>query len=551
VWTQVYPLRFITERRRTLVPGPFAPAIAGGRLYTRWGFGAGERREGQEDVRVHVRTWMKDLAAFDLRNGALLWTTAAEEEWRDLYPVSDPSYADGRLYVLALSTPADFAPLVVVCLDAAQGRVLWSRTILENSVWVAAPHARRGREDEGSSRQAFDIVHFGNAVTVSGDALYCATAMGAVARCDARDGLVEWVRSYTRDPPVAAAGLILRRQGSAPVVWNRSVVFLPRDASEVFACNRDSGEILWRHKDERLCEIIGAAEDLLLLRGLRRVVALDLDTGGVAWTLSFRHSLAGKVLLCGRRLLVSAPERILGFDSQSGKAVRGGGGAPPGPLGNLVFFKGDLVGTPVERCGRAAVHFDERVRVWFTDCPLRMITPVPGPIKLDGRPGEWNPGKVSDWEGDHGVCGKLLLAHDAENLYIGLSMAASAFEPQRGLGVSSEGDWLEVELKARGRSHRWGVGPDYRCRALWDTLGGRPLPEGIRAAIGCVASPARLTYEIAVPLRLLGIKALRKRDSSERIGIALVVHHGRHDRGSAQRPSNAVAYIIEYVELMP
>src|SRR5205085_920365 len=97
-----------------------------------------------------------------------------------------------------------------------------------------------------------DVVRYGNPVTISGGRVYCATSMGVVACCDARDGLIVWMRTYSQDRTPLG-----RRQGAAPLVAGRAVVYVPRDAAGLFALDSVTGDMLWQHKDEPAYRALG------------------------------------------------------------------------------------------------------------------------------------------------------------------------------------------------------------------------------------------------------------------------------------------------------
>ncbi len=192
-WTQTNPLGASKDLFGTLIPGPFTPAFDSGRLYARWGMQALGKKGGTVNLLVNV-------AAFDTRTGTQLWSTASHADWQDLAAVNDPTFSDGRLFLLAVSRTQEYSPIYLVCLDAQTGTLVWKREIVQNHTTMA-----------GTPR--LDVVRYGQPVTVFGGAVYCSTNMGVVACCDVRDGLIEWIRSYPQD---RTAGLS-RKMGAAPL----------------------------------------------------------------------------------------------------------------------------------------------------------------------------------------------------------------------------------------------------------------------------------------------------------------------------------------------
>ncbi len=322
-----------------IAPGPFAPVVDAGRVYTRWGVAPVE-----EQPRRDRRGWgylPAGLAAFDARTGALVWSTARSTAWEGLAPVGAPALAEGRLYVLAVDRHRAFAPVSLVCLDPGRGAVVWKRELVDAQTVLYADASKRRRPRFWE----IDVAHFGNAVTVAGGAVYCLTNMGVVVRCDARDGLVEWARTYPRDDGGAAFETLLRRQGAAPVVAGRRVLFVPRDALGAFALDRDTGELLWHNSEDAAMRVLGTAGDLLLLADGRRVAALDLATGKARWQRRFDESVDGRALLAGTSVYVGTAGRLYRLNAASGKVEEEAGWGKGGPLKHLALRGRILLGT--------------------------------------------------------------------------------------------------------------------------------------------------------------------------------------------------------------
>ena len=80
----------------------------------------------------------------------LVWSTAGTAGWADLVPVNDPTFSDGRLFLLAVSRSREYSPTYLVCLNAEQGSVLWKRELVTNHTTLLAP--RRIAESAAVSR---------------------------------------------------------------------------------------------------------------------------------------------------------------------------------------------------------------------------------------------------------------------------------------------------------------------------------------------------------------------------------------------------------------
>jgi outer membrane protein assembly factor BamB len=263
------PLRFPEECLPA--PAPFAPQVEGGRVYTRWGI---ESTGGRD---VFPRT-LKHLAAFDLSSGRPVWTTRPVKGWEELDPISDPVVADARLYVLAVEPhhPILAASLLLVCLDAPTGSLLWKRHLVTSSLCVKG----RAGTDGGLS---IDIARFGGSLAAVRGAVYCQTSAGVLARCDARDGMIEWVRQYQRDAETLPPASILLRHGGRPVVIDDVALFLPRDSISLLALSIDSGSIAWKMSRSECRWLLGPCGGNAILAGDEGLVAVDATSGETVW----------------------------------------------------------------------------------------------------------------------------------------------------------------------------------------------------------------------------------------------------------------------------
>lgn len=298
------------------VPGIFRPAIAGGRVYTRWGMDpAGPCPRG--------------VAAISARTGEIEWSTDTDPAWEDRRPISDPAVSNGRLYILTIQGKSGaILPAALACLDAERGTLLWERPLGSQNP-ALGPGEGYYRRDP-----VIETVRYGSAVTVDRGAVYCATNLGFAARCDARDGMVEWIAIYPRVHVGANLAAILRRQGSAPVVSGDRVIFLPRDGQGLFALDRRTGRRLWEAPLVPAEEAVGLAGDAIVVRGDGHLLALDTASGRVIWDRPFTERMTGPAALVAGGILVALPGRVLRVDAATGAAVEekplGPGEAPGG-----------------------------------------------------------------------------------------------------------------------------------------------------------------------------------------------------------------------------
>ena len=288
----------------TPVPGEFAPAIADGRIYTRWGLDP----TGQSLCAV---------AAFDARTGEVLWSADDDPAWDDLWPASDPAAADGRLYLLAVQEKAGpILPVYLMCLDAASGSLLWQRHLGSHNPAPPLADGSPFRRDT-----TLDQVRYGNAVTVHHGAVYASTNLGIVARCDARDGMVEWVSPYPRTRLGTNWPAVLRRMGASPVVAGDRVIFAPRDYLGVFALDSRTGKTAWDAALVPADEMVGQAGGAVIVRTADTLYAVDAATGRVAWTRRLPEPIRGRPVLADSRLYVATAAELLRFDARTGAAL--------------------------------------------------------------------------------------------------------------------------------------------------------------------------------------------------------------------------------------
>jgi len=306
-------------RRWVTIPGPFAPTVADGLVVTRWGADA-------------ARGLMTGLAAFEADTGAIAWSTQAKPWWESLSPITDPAVADGRVYVLAVrGTPTPVAPVWLVCLDAADGALLWQRFLTSCSVGLP-----RGGGAPRLAAEQVDLAHFGNAPLVHRGAVYCTTNLGFVARCDARDGLVEWVRAYPRMRVGPNLGDAVRRQGATPIccanpkpgtpdpepgLEAEAVVFAPRDYTGVFALDPATGAVLWDVPFVPSHQVVGVAGGALLLRDEERLVAVQGATGRLLWDRRFPEGMEGRAILTGGEVWLRSGDSLCRIAPDTGRTL--------------------------------------------------------------------------------------------------------------------------------------------------------------------------------------------------------------------------------------
>lgn len=322
-----------------LAPAPRRPAVAGQRVVMRGGID----RTGRQPT---------DVRAFDLRSGALLWSTRETNGLGHVWPAGPPVVADGRVYVLVAGRGL-FNEMALVCLDLDTGRQLWQQPLAgQDLVPVAA-------EGSGFARETFDLVRYGAALTVHAGAVYCNSSAGFVVRCDARDGTIDWLHVYERAPVSTNWRRLAARGPTPPRVAGEAVVFAPRDRMGAFALDADTGRLRWDRGFAVSDELLGVAPGVVLTRAFHpltelsteiepvheqryptfatpgeTVAALDMATGQTRWQTFFPQGLAARPAVHGEQLYLSAGDAgVVALDTHTGQAVSGDVASVASPTG--------------------------------------------------------------------------------------------------------------------------------------------------------------------------------------------------------------------------
>ncbi len=319
-----------------ILPGVFRPAIVDGRVVTRWGL-------------EPSRGLLGSVAAFDAASGAMLWSTAGDPDWEGSWPLGDPAVADGRVYVLAApATHLRVLPVLSVslaCMELADGRLLWRRKLASHNYTL--PCSR----ESGFYERHFDLVHHGNAVTVADGAVYCSTNMGFVARCDARDGVVEWTRSYPRVQIGGNALRLVRRRGGRPLVANDLAVFAPRDYPGVFALDRRTGEPRWDNAFAPSAYPVGLTADAALFGDDDHVAALDLASGRTRWYRRFEEGILGRPVVAGDAVYVGTASQLHRIAAATGQTLERTEWGAQGAMQAFALRGRELVGLTEQSAG--------------------------------------------------------------------------------------------------------------------------------------------------------------------------------------------------------
>lgn len=283
-----------------------------------------------------------EVAAWNLAGGALLWRTGDGGDWRQLAPRSEPVASEGCVYVVAAGRkPTTSVSFFLVCLDGDSGGTLWRRGLGTRPLDARLGHSL---QDGGS-------------LCVEQGAVYVSTDAGLAARCDARDGALEWICSYSQregDEPA-------RREGAPPVVADGKVLLAPRDCEGVLALDALTGRALWRNADAAAESLVGTSAGVLVAQQEAGLLALNLQTGTQAWRRDLNAAEAPRAVVAGAEVLAVEGRRLMRLGAGNGAVaeelrLEGQPGAELVPLANgvLAEFAAQPVADPAELPGSVA-----------------------------------------------------------------------------------------------------------------------------------------------------------------------------------------------------
>lgn len=299
------------------------------------------------DGRAIVGTNAGLALALDVRTGRELWRVALRGR-----VASSPALA-GDL-ALFTTTRGD-----VLALDQATGRREWRRRLgapVESSPLVVAGTAYIGTLS--GAVIALDAATGGvrwrarapgdvkASLALAGRTVVVGDYAGRVSAYRARDGRLVW---RTESPGEALRGAGRFYAGPA-VAYGR--VYIGNVNGRVIALDRDTGEIAWvRVLGDYVYSSAAVADDLVYVGSYdRNLYALDAVTGRVRWTVDFGERISGSPSVIGDVVYAStlartpSEGRTLGLDARTGRRVFS---FPDGRYTPAVAIEGILVLTGV------------------------------------------------------------------------------------------------------------------------------------------------------------------------------------------------------------
>ena len=348
----------------------YTMTIDGHRLYARMGSPVTSSSNRQ------YRELESDLVCLDLsQEGKLIWKISSRELFRDdLWRFEGtPVIVNGRAY-FAASRRRPQLELMVACLDASDGHLIWQRPV----------GGFRSSVDDSFNRVSHLLL------TAGGGKVFLSTDVGAIVALDDQDGRLEWAVTYesrTDESPVSQCDP--NRKDLLPPLFHQGLLFVaPNDADFALCLKADSGQIEWkyhylsnpsepnsepfrrereiRHRQENQWHQLlgvadGGAAGRLIVSGTS-LSAIDVLDGSVVWTTpKNENSGFGRGLLVGDQILLPGRETIEIFSQQTGQPVNEKLLKTPDSAqggGNLIFANGMLL---VAQPDRLSAYFEYSV----------------------------------------------------------------------------------------------------------------------------------------------------------------------------------------------
>lgn len=283
---------------------------------------------------TYVSLGQPHVLAIDAASGVAVWSTGTREDWSKLVPMSRPAAADGRVYLLAV--PAGLPPLAglgaareagpvvdwrLVCADGRDGSVIWEQILGWQPYTV------------------LDLARGSLGVSLEDGSISCCNDMGIVARCDVRDGAVDWVRGYASMANTNPRSDAFGREGTPPILAGDVLLVAPRDHSGVLAFDIGSGGIRWEAIAVPSDRLVGVVAGVVIGVNNRRLCGLDLASGRPLWSREFAEGTAAQAVIVGDAVFVMSGRTLHRLRAANGESLDtlplgGAGDTTPVLLGN-------------------------------------------------------------------------------------------------------------------------------------------------------------------------------------------------------------------------
>lgn len=321
------------------------------------------------------------VAAYDLANGNRKWQSqrppgdrSRTHEW-PLVPMQ-VEIAGDRLFARLLNRQGP----VLVCLDRNNGQLVWHVLPTKDHLLVGDPlvaqdrvfclSLQRDRQQEDLLRLSSYALDTGEPIdsrplvrlrsnwwdrkicraTRVGDAVVC--NLGGLILSFDFSGTVRWARRQVLLPPSEDPNWVAQRM-DAPLVHNSSVVVAGPGVQAIECFDWESGQLQWRNVQSDLRRLVGIVEGKAIVYAGDSYIALDAETGHLAWRHTMPSTMEAELggakgkLLVARRVAVPGrndrffPE-LVWIDAATGDATVG---APLTKLEEADPFFGPFIST--------------------------------------------------------------------------------------------------------------------------------------------------------------------------------------------------------------
>lgn len=259
------------------------------------------------------------LVALELATeGKLLWRIGGDDEFTAGHPLTGafflgpPLAVGGELFVMAENA----GDVVLACLDADDGSLRWSQTLLSiESMGVSFDPPRRAS---------------GAMVSYADGVLVCPTGAGAVVAVDRADRQLRWVYRYPRKP-LDRSAIRMGRGGRAIMGGGR------------FGEGSADGDVDPPALDRWDHGVASVAGDAVIVTPpeSNRVMVLDLWTGRGRFPMRERGQMRYLAGARGGLFVLVGPRIIRGHDLKTGRVRWTTNRWPGGPIVGRGMFRGD------------------------------------------------------------------------------------------------------------------------------------------------------------------------------------------------------------------
>ena len=255
------------------------------------------------------------LTARDADSGRLRWRVGQgegrEEFSRVARWISPPAIVGDRVFVIALHIQSYH----LVCLDAADGRVLWRGLISH-------------RSDGGMNWQGVADLTSASALRVAAGRILCLTNGGVFACFDQLTGEPLWFCQYA-SPGVSGVNVPppVRLAPVNPILGHeRFAVIMPADTDQVMGFDIGTGKMLWKQPRDQQRFLAGIAAEkadasaLVVLSGTS-AAARSLEDGRLVWERPLEAGAGRPVLRRGSLYALTRNRGVVRLDARDGREL--------------------------------------------------------------------------------------------------------------------------------------------------------------------------------------------------------------------------------------